>query len=91
MKRKFYLLASLLLAAGLLSLMVGCDRKEQTVNAPFIGNIDPDAVVDDPGDLNISADEVNAAGRVAYEQAGPDKANACIYLNVPYFSQLDPA
>lgn len=34
MKRKFYLLASLLLALGLLSLMVGCDRKEQTVTAP---------------------------------------------------------
>ncbi len=34
MKRKSYLLASLLLALGLLSLMVGCDRKEQAVTAP---------------------------------------------------------
>lgn len=34
MKRKFYLLASLLLALGLLSLMVGCDKQEQAVTAP---------------------------------------------------------
>lgn len=91
MKRKFYLLASLLLALGLLSLMVGCDKQERTVTAPVVGSVDQSVEVDDLGDLNISAEEVNAAGRAAYEQAGLDKANACIYLNVPYFSQLDPA
>lgn len=91
MKTRFVWLASLLLAVSLLSLMVGCDRKEQSVTAPLVGSVGHDTIVDDPSDLNISADEVNAAGRLAYEQAGPDKANACISLNVPYFSQLDPA
>lgn len=48
MKRKFYLLASLLLALGLLSLMVGCDRKEQSMNAPTSVQVDqPDSSVPD--------------------------------------------
>lgn len=91
MKTRFVWLASWLLAVCLLSLMVGCDKQEQSVTAPLVENVDTSTVVDDLDDLNISAEEVNAAGRLAYERAGLDKANACIYLNVPYFSQLDPA
>ena len=90
MKTRFVWLASLLLAVCLLSLMAGCDKQEQSVTAP-VESLEPITVVDDSVDLNISAEEVNAAGRLAYQQAGGDKANACIYLNVPYFSQLDPA
>jgi hypothetical protein len=46
MKTRFVWLASLLLAVGLLSLMVGCDRKEQTVSAPTPVQVDqPDSSV----------------------------------------------
>jgi hypothetical protein len=91
MKSRVTLLVSVLLALGLLSWMAGCDREEPMVTAPVVGSIDPSTGVDDPIELNVSADEVNAAGRAASEQVSPDKANACIYLSVPYFSQLDPA
>ena len=89
MKTKLSVLASFLLVLGLLSLMAGCDRKEQIVTAP-LENIDHGVVVDDSVDLNISAEEVNAAGRIAFERANQDKSMVAVYLNVPYFSQLDP-
>lgn len=90
MKSRVSLLVSVLLALGLLSWMAGCDREEPMVTAPIVGSIDPSTGVDDPIELNISAEEVNAAGRTAFAQANLDKSMVAVYLNVPYFSQLDP-
>lgn len=63
MKRKFYLLASLLLALGLLSLMVGCDRKEQSVTAPV------EVTQIDQPDLSAPSEQGEKANPTAADKA----------------------
>ena len=85
---------SLLIIAIAAFWLVGCDREESGVVTPVeMEQVDPQVVASpsDQDELNISAEEVNTAGRISYQEHVGEYGEklSCISLNVPYFSQLD--
>ena len=92
MKGKAFLWV-LLIAVGAVLWLAGCDREEAGVSAPVA--VEQSEILFDEGEafveLDVSAEEVNAAGQLAYQEQVRENGekNACVSVYLPYLSQLD--